>query len=125
LATVGVSYLVAAVFPCDAGCPGSGSLSQSVHNAFGFLEYVGALVGLVLLGSAFRASAVWRALSPVCLGCAVVLGVGFVAMLIPPLESVRGLSQRIAEAAIFVWLAVVSLVLLRARPEAARAARRT
>jgi hypothetical protein len=116
LGMVAAAYLVAAAFPCDAGCPRTGSLSQSVHNAFGFFEYLGALVALVLLGSAFRESVAWRALFPVSLGCALVLGAGFIAMLLPPLEAVRGLSQRVAETAIFFWVAVVSVFLL-VRPE--------
>ena len=118
LAAVGAAYLMAAVFPCDAGCPGSGSISQSIHNAFGLLEYAGAWVGLVLLGSTFRDSAQWRALAPACMASAVLLGAGFVAMLLPELASVRGLSQRVAEASIFGWIAIVSVFLLRARPEA-------
>lgn len=105
------------------GLSPSGSVSQSVHNTFGLLEYAGALVGLTLLGSAFRESGVWSSLSPLCRGCALAVGAGFAAMLVPQLESVRGLSQRIAEAAIFLWVAVASVFLLRARTEGALAPR--
>ena len=116
VAMVGVAYLIAAVFPCDAGCPSSGSTSQSIHNAFGLLEYAGALVGFVLLGSAFRASVRWHALFPACMVSALVVGAAFVAMLLPELASVRGLSQRVAETSIFAWIAVVSAFVLRVRP---------
>lgn len=118
LGTVGASYLVSALFPCDTGCPSSGSFSQSVHNLFGFFEYAGALAGLLLLGAAFRGSAGWRSLARMCVVAAGLVGAGFFALLVPDLGSVRGLSQRVAEASIFSWLAYASVFLLRLRPEA-------
>jgi hypothetical protein len=39
-------------------------------------------------------------------------------MLLPEFASIRGLSQRVAEASIFAWVAVVSAFVLRLRPEA-------
>jgi hypothetical protein len=115
LGMVGIAYLIAALFPCDAGCPGSGSLSQSVHNTFGFFEYIGAVVGLILLGSAFRESIHWRPLVAACLALVPVVAAALAAMLTPQLAPVRGLSQRLAEAAIFGWIAIVSVFLLRSR----------
>ncbi len=110
LAAVGVAYLVSAVFPCDAGCPASGSTSQSIHNLFGFFEYAGALSGLLLVGSALRVSPPWRPLALACMLAAGLVGAGFLAMLVPELGAVRGLSQRLAEAAIFSWIAYASLL---------------
>lgn len=118
LGAVGAAYLVSTFFPCDVGCPTSGSLSQSVHNFFGLLEYVGALAGLLLLGAALRGSPAWRSLALACVVAASFVGAGFLAMLVPGLESVRGLSQRVAEASIFCWIAYASIVLLRLRPAA-------
>jgi hypothetical protein len=112
-ACVGAAYLAAAAFPCDPGCPREGSLAQSVHNVFGFFEYAGALIGLALLSSVFRSSPVWRPLAPQCLACALALGVGFGAMLLPALEPLRGASQRLAEIAIFFWVGCVGVWLLR------------
>jgi hypothetical protein len=105
---VGAAYLAAAAFPCDAGCPAAGSLSQSIHNAFGFLEYAGGVAGLLLLGAAFRGSARWRPVAPVCAACALLAAAGLVAMLVPSLAPSRGLSQRLAEAAVFGWIATVA-----------------
>lgn len=110
---VGGGYLAAAVFPCDAGCPSSGSLSQSLHNLFGLVEYIGAIAGLRFLALAFRGDQVWRPFAPLCLFAAFLIGLAFVAMLAPELEAYRGLSQRVAEAAIFLWIASVSVFLLR------------
>jgi hypothetical protein len=115
LGTVGAAYLAAGLAPCDPGCPASGSLSQAVHNAFGLLEYAGASAGLLLLGESFRGAPGWAALAPVCAGAAVVVALGFAAMLTPSLESIRGLSQRLAEAGLFVGISGVSLFLLRER----------
>ena len=108
VALVGVAYLIAAVFRCDAGCPAEGSLSQLLHNGFGLLEYVGAVVGFALLASAFSVSARWRPFSRLSAGCALVVAVALVAMLTPALAPERGISQRVAEVAIFGWIAVVA-----------------
>ncbi len=113
LGAIGVGYLVSAVFPCDAGCPASGSFSQSIHNVFGFLEYAGALAGLLLLAAAFRRSPGWHRLAAPSVVAAGFLAVGFFGMLVPGFEPVRGVSQRIAEGAIFSWIAGMSLFLLR------------
>ncbi len=115
LTTVGIAYLVSALFRCDAGCPSDGSRAQSIHNLFGLLEYVGAFIGLRLLGAAFRQSAQWRPLAALSSVAALAVGVGFLAMLSPGLEWCRGLSQRLAESGIFTWIGAVSVALLRAR----------
>jgi hypothetical protein len=118
LSLFGAAYFFAAFFPCDAGCPATGSLAQSVHNALGFFGYAGATAGLVLLAAAFRRPARWRALFPFTAACAAVVAAAFAAMLSPELAGVRGLSQRVAEIAVFAWIAAVSASLLRAQKEA-------
>jgi hypothetical protein len=118
LGAVGLAYLAAALFPCDPGCPSSGSRAQSLHNFFGLLEYLGAFAGLLLLGAAFRKSALWRALSSACFVSAISVALGLGAMLVPGLEALRGISQRVAEAAIFVWVGYASVFLLRLRQPA-------
>jgi hypothetical protein len=109
---VGAAYLASAVARCDPGCPAAGSLSQSVHNLFGGLEYVGALAALLLFAGAFRRSDPWRPLWPLCALCAVLVGLGFAGVLAPSLAALRGASQRIAEAGIFGFVAAVALALL-------------
>lgn len=113
--TVGVAYLVASVFPCDAGCPPSGSAAQMLHSLAGILEYVGAVAAMRFLALAFRGDPTWRPLAPLCLVVALVVGLAFVAMLAQELAAYRGLSQRLAEAAIFLWIAGVSAFVLRMR----------
>jgi hypothetical protein len=113
LVAVGAGYLGAAAFPCDAGCPSDGSPSQAIHNAFGFLEYAGAGGGLLLLGLALRREPRWRGVALASTLAAVVVLGGLVGMLAPALVSQRGLVQRVAEAAIFGWIALVSVVVWR------------
>jgi hypothetical protein len=112
-ACVGLGYVVGAIARCDVGCPATGSVSQSLHNQFGVLQYVGAAAGLVLLKGTFERSERWRRLAPACTACAALVATGFVALLVPDLAPIRGLSQRVAEVGIFLWIAVVSLELAR------------
>ena len=108
LGAAGVAYLVSAVFPCDPGCPSTGSLTQAVHNAFGLLEYAGAVAGFGLLARALR--------SPACALAALLVAAGWAGMLLPSLAPFRGASQRVAEGAIFLWIAYASVLLLRPEP---------
>ena len=115
LGAVGAAYLVSAVAPCDPGCPSAGSFSQSVHNLFGLLEYLGAIAGFLLLRPVLRASARWRPLAPAAALAAACVAIGFLGLFVPPLAPYRGASQRVAELAIFLWIALASALLLRGR----------
>ena len=44
-------YFMAFLFPCDAGCPASGSARQALHNLGGLVEYAAGFTGLVLLAA--------------------------------------------------------------------------
>lgn len=107
--SVGWAYVASAFFPCDPGCPPFGSTGQQIHNAFGAAEYLAGGAGLALLGSSggapVRAPGVARLAR---VGSGIVL-VTFAGMLLPPLEPVRGLLQRAAELALFLWMVVFSL----------------
>lgn len=106
---VSAGYLIAAVAPCDAGCPSSGSLRQSVHNAGGLLEYLGGGFGLLLIGRALlrRPGSQGTALSAVFAATAV-LGVFFLALGPQPESPIRGLWQRVAEFSLFGWIALAA-----------------
>jgi hypothetical protein len=110
-AAVPLAYVVAAFAPCDPGCPAVGGPTQALHNAFGGLEYAGGATALLLLASAFAATPAWRAWAwPTAVAALVVLA-SFGALLggLGP----RGALQRAAEAALFLWIAAVSVRLLR------------
>ncbi len=110
LGAIGVAYVASAVFPCDPGCPTEGSTSQAIHSFFGLLGYLGASTGLVLLAIALRAAPEWRRLSFVSVAGAAIVALGFAGMLIPALDPVRGVSQRVSELAVFGWIAYVSAI---------------
>lgn len=107
--SVGWAYFVTALFPCDPGCPASGSIAQTVHNAFGVVEYLGGGLGLLLLWSALPREATSFGLGPLSLACALAVLLAFAGMLTPELQTVRGLVQRCAEVPLFLWVLAASL----------------
>jgi len=110
-----VSWIVASVSPCDVGCPAEESLSQAVHNTVGLLGYLGGASGLLWLGTTLkRTGAHWHA--AVTTACGVVALAALAARAAPALDEVRGLSQRVGEAAVFGWMLFTAT-----RPAAARA----
>ena len=111
---IGVSWLVAGVAPCDAGCPAEGSGRQAVHNLAGLLGYSGGAMGLLWLGSTLRKSDAHRQ-AAVTTACGAIVLAALVAMAAPALGEVRGLSQRVGEAAVFGWMLFIAL-----RPTGAR-----
>ena len=115
LACLATSLPSAASISSPAGCPSSGAIStrQAIHNAFGVYEYLGAFVGLLLLGAAFRRSKRWQKSARACFFCAGLVGAGFAAMLMPSLAPVRGAAQRVAELGVFLWIGIVGVALLR------------
>jgi hypothetical membrane protein len=103
VSAIGVSYVVAAFVPCDAGCPAEGSTMQAIHNTSGAFGYFLGGIGLIRSAQTFAAAGApglaWFAR---CAG-AIVLA-GLMAIGAPELASSRGLAQRLLEAAAFVWL---------------------
>ncbi|NJN51620.1 MAG: DUF998 domain-containing protein [Gammaproteobacteria bacterium] len=108
LAAVPLAYLTAIFFPCDEGCPALGTTSQSIHNAFGLIEYVGAALGLFLLAKRADGNATPR-WDWATLGAGVCVVAGVVLMGAPELADYRGGSQRLAECAILGWMFLMSL----------------
>ncbi|MEQ8861120.1 MAG: DUF998 domain-containing protein [Pseudomonadales bacterium] len=110
---VAAGYLVAAIAPCDAGCPAQGSARQALHNLGGLLEYLGGGAGLLLIGAALARRPALRqiGMTTILLGL-FVLGV-FYWMGSNPDGAFRGAWQRVTEAALFGWIAMVSIGRLR------------
>lgn len=101
---VGWSYVVAAVVPCDAGCPSQGSATQALHNNVGAFAYLAGAVGLLLAAGVRSAAPRGPAWLAAASGSTVLASL--MAMGAPELDEVRGAAQRLAEAAIFTWLLV-------------------
>lgn len=111
LALVGVSYLGAAIFPCDPGAPFGGSARNHVHNLLGGLGYFGG--GAALMEFARRFEDIDRlhtlALASKPLGGAVL--VGLVALGFP--SPLRGLFQRAIETILFGWMLAAAVIVAR------------
>lgn len=110
---VAAGYLLAAFAPCDPGCPAEGSARQGLHNLGGLLQYLGGGAGLLLIGAALARRYPLRQLgmTTILLGL-FVLGV-FYWMGSNPEGAFRGAWQRVTEAALFGWIAIVSVGRLR------------
>ncbi|HEX8704920.1 MAG TPA: DUF998 domain-containing protein [Myxococcaceae bacterium] len=100
----GISYIGAAFVPCDAGCPATGTSQQGLHNLFGLAGYLGASIGLCLLG----ANSGSRTLGRLAIAAGVVAVVGLFVMGVPEAEPWRGLAQRIVECAIVGWMVLAA-----------------
>lgn len=107
-----VSYVGAAFFPCDAGCPLEGSTSQMMHNALGIVGYLASPIGLALLAAHFfRANQIVAGrVSIMAIGATII---GFLMMANPDFDSTKGAWQRLADFSLFIWLFAISICLRR------------
>jgi hypothetical protein len=109
LAAFAAGYIGTAFLPCDPGCPAFGSISQCLHSLLAVCGYTGATVGLLMLASAFARDERWRSLATFTRMCAALIALGFALMLLPQFAPWRGLTQRVAETAMFGWIATVAI----------------
>ena len=102
LSLLGVSYVGAAIFPCDPGAPFSGTARNAIHNLFGGLGYGGAGAGLIEIARTLEDVAGMGFLASLArvLGPAVLLGLLAISFPSP----VRGAIQRAVEGAVFAWM---------------------
>ncbi|MAK59617.1 MAG: hypothetical protein CMK09_01440 [Ponticaulis sp.] len=100
---IGIGYLGAFVFPCDAGCPAIGSFSQAMHNLSGLFEYGGAIFGLPLIAlGLFQSGSKLRAgLTALAFFCVLA---GFLMMMGADANTPIGLWQRLCDFTLFVWM---------------------
>jgi hypothetical membrane protein len=106
----GSSYVVAALFPCDPGCPlNNGTLFQQIHAGFGVASYAAAATGLMLLSVAARRWPAGAWLSPLATVCGLLSIAAFFAMDGP----FRGVAQRLVEGALGVWIVAYAITLRR------------
>lgn len=101
---IGVSWVVAAFAPCDAGCPAEGSARQAVHNLAGAIGYIGGGTGLVVLGLVLRSAGAPPSRVVLTTACGLGVVAGLLAMASPELSPVRGAIQRGIEWSVFGWL---------------------
>jgi hypothetical membrane protein len=110
VAVCGAMFIVAAVLPCDAGCPASGgSLSNVLHMKLTLLAAFAMTPATVFIGLQFRRMPRWKsfALYSVATGAvALVLIAGELSTMQSRVNT--GLFQRVHFGICFLWLAVVS-----------------
>ncbi len=104
---VAVGYFGAFFFPCELGCAPSTGAKQIVHFLTGIIEYAGGITGLLLMFLGLR-SVNSKGLSAITLIAAICMLTGFVLMLIPQANEMKGLWQRLADYSFFAWLIVAS-----------------
>jgi hypothetical protein len=104
---VGVGYVGGGLFACDRGAPVFGTTRNTVHVVCGVLEYVGAAAAFAVVSR----DAVWASITPALSYAAPVVLICFWGISIP--HPLRGLVQRVAEAVIFVGLALIGFVVSR------------
>lgn len=106
----GLGYLVAVVYPCEAGCrPAAPGLSQTIHNALGLAGYLSAPLALALLGWKARSWPGGAVLSWVGYAGAILTFIG-VACLAPEFPYV-GIAQRVIEASVLSWIVLCGFYL--------------
>lgn len=76
VALIGLSWVVAAFAPCDAGCPAEGTPRQALHNLGGAIGYIGGGVGLFVLAGALRKAGATVSRVAFTAACGLVLLVG-------------------------------------------------
>lgn len=114
LALYAAGYLVAAAFPCDAGCrPTEPSISQLIHNAGGLVGY---LVAPVFLFTLARSAGSWPGATHLSRAGYFASAVAFVGLVtLSPSSGVGGLSQRALEFAVLGWVAMLGVYLAKQR----------
>lgn len=108
-----VSYVGVALFPCDAGCPATGTFSQAMHNYSGAIGYLLTPLSLALLGAHLLGKR-QSALGGVTLFVAALTGVAFAQMLSDLEGAEVGVWQRCADFAPFFWMAGALVALQKA-----------
>ncbi|NTX55429.1 DUF998 domain-containing protein [Myxococcus sp. CA039A] len=112
LSLLGVSYVGAAVFPCDEGAPFWGTWKNQMHNLVAGLGYFGAGGGLIELQRVFEDLPALASLSTLTGAVGKLVLLGMVAL---SFESpVRGLIQRTVESLVFGWMLLVGAWLMLA-----------
>lgn len=100
----GIGWASSALFPCDPGCPFTGSFSQIIHGFIVLPPYVfGVPVGLVLVGRHVRSRLDWSMFAFYCSFTGYAFLVLYIASLSGFFEAYRGSIQWVAELLFGIW----------------------
>ena len=114
LALSGLGFVVAGLYPCDAGCPFEGSQSQFIHNWAAFSAFILALLAAIWIG----VSSLWSAkrFSPLVISFAGAIGMGwaFYRMGAGGVDHpLIGFYQRCFLLSLCLWLIVIGVYAIR------------
>jgi hypothetical membrane protein len=116
----GFGYLVAVVYPCEAGCrPAAPNLSQTIHNALGLAGYLVAPFALAVLGWKARSWPGAAVLSWMGIGGAILAFIGL--SYLSPEFAYVGIAQRVLEASVLSWIVACGFYLDGRRARTAEA----
>lgn len=112
LVVSGVGDVGAAIFPCDLGCPSSGSTSNILHGQFSILGIVAAILAIWIFSLALGKDSRWRGYRAYSLATAVLATIFYLlAGFIGP-QSLRGGFQRLRLGTMLLWIGVMGAKLL-------------
>lgn len=100
-----VGYIGSAFWPCDAGCPADGSMSQLLHNLLSISTYLATTLGLALLSFNARLAMRWRFFWALLAIAWLIL---FGLMLDDSLAPWRGILQRLSEWMVYGALGIAA-----------------
>lgn len=109
-ALLGLSYVAAAMFPCDPGAPMIGSWRNNLHNTFAGIGYLGAAAGMIELGRSMEDIAALAPVAEVSRLAGQVSIFGVFALSFP--SPVRGLVQRALEGVFHGWMVLIGILLV-------------
>lgn len=118
IAVYALGYVAAAFYPCDPGCrPAAPSISQLIHNIVGLAGYLLAPLSLAALAWSARRWPGGRSLAAAGFVAATSALLGLMTMLSPEFSYV-GLSQRLLELSVLVWIVMCGWYMMARLPHA-------
>lgn len=106
LVSIPAGYFGAVLFPCDYGCPLTGSASQTAHNLLGLVQYPLGVIGFGLLSVNLKGKPNWRLAFGIA---AAAMAIGFAMMITPSQFPLRGAWQRLSDYTAFLVIGYVAL----------------
>lgn len=111
LCLCGLAEIAASPFPCDPGCPLTGSLSQMIHTGVAVVFYGSVAIFPLFIGLGLGEDPNWQVYRPYSLATGLASVVLFSAFSIAVLSSFQfvGLIQRLLLALPFLWIEAMGI----------------
>jgi len=115
LIVCGVGEAITGAFPCNPGCPATGSFSQNAHLGIAVIFFSSIAIAPLIIGIGLKQDQFWkpyRTYSIVSGLAGMALFVAFSIALLSPLQSV-GLLERLFLAVPFLWIELMAVHAIR------------